>query len=587
VKALLRLNKYLLRHKRLLILGAFFIVCSNLFGILSAPLVRTAIDTSLDYVQLTGSGSSNTEIISIIQATALTFGILILISAILKGVFMYFMRQTLIVMSREIEYDLKNDIFKQYQSLDSTFYNKNYTGDLMNRITEDVSQVRMYLGPAIMYTFNLIVLFTIVISVMISINPVITAYVLIPLPILSISIYYVSDIMNKRSDRVQQVLSSLTSFVQDTFSGIRVIKSYASKEKFDLAFEKHTEDYKHHFMRLVQVNAAFFPLTMMLVGLSVLLTVYVGGNAVIDGTFTFGNIAEFVVYVTMLTWPVASLGWVTSIIQRASASQSRINEFLDSKASLEEGDKTVMHFESLEFRNVQFTYPGANHPSLTGLSFTLKKGDTLGILGTTGSGKSTIASLLFRLYDKYEGQILLNGIDLKAYKLEDTRALFSIVNQDIFLFSDTIGNNIVLGSDGNDVQRLEKACRQASVWDEIQGFSKGLETILGERGISLSGGQKQRVAIARALYKPAEVLILDDSLSAVDTRTESLIKSELRNLEQMQTHVIISHRISSIEDADVILVLDDGKLQETGSFNELAEQNGLFKTLLDQQTDRQ
>ncbi len=560
--------------------GIVFIICSNIFAILIAPIVRTAIDGMIANVKLFSILNVPKEIIGEeISTMALFFGGLVLLSAIIKGVFMYFMRQTIIVMSRYIEYDLKNEIFAHYQKLGAGFYSKNYTGDLMNRISEDVSQVRMYLGPAVMYTINLVVMFVLVISVMISINPTITLYVLIPLPILSISIYYVSEIINKRSSVLQAKLSDITTYVQEAFSGIRVLKSFASEKHFGSKFLDKSVDYKKQYMRLVQVNSLFFPLTMMLVGLSVIITIYFGGKQVIAGTFSFGNIAEYVIYVNMLTWPVASLGWVTSIIQRASASQERINLFLDEKPEETEGDINVSFESSLEINDVSFSYN--KQPVLSNINFEIKKGQTIGIIGTTGSGKSTLASILMRLYNPTSGEVLIDGKPVLDLNLPKYRSLFGYVPQDIFLFSETIRDNILFGSESEltDVE-IEKVCSMSDVWNDIQGFNKGLETILGERGITLSGGQKQRVAIARALIREPQILIMDDSLSAVDTQTERTIKSNLKKLRTNQTVVLISHRVSTVEDADFIIVLDEGKMVESGSPSELMNKSGLFSEMV-------
>ncbi len=510
---------------------------------------------------------------------ALFFGGLVLASAVVKGIFMYFMRQTIIVMSRYIEYDLKNEIFDQYQRLGAPFYSKNYTGDLMNRISEDVSQVRMYLGPAIMYTINLVFLFILVISVMISINPTITLYVLLPLPVLSVSIYYVSDIINKRSTVLQEKLSGITTFVQEAFSGIRVLKAFAAEKHFGSQFEAKSVDYKKQYMKLVQVNALFFPLTMMLVGLSVIITIYFGGKQVIAGTFSFGNIAEYVIYVNMLTWPVASLGWVTSIIQRASASQERINAFLLEEPENREGNPRFDFNEELTFDSVNFAYNST--PVLSNISFKLEKGKTLGIIGTTGSGKSTLASLLLRLYAPTSGQIRIDGKDISGLELESYRNLFGYVPQDIFLFSESIRNNILFGThlDKTD-EDIEHVARLTDVWDDIMGFPKKFETTLGERGITLSGGQKQRVAIARALIRDPEIIVLDDSLSAIDTNTEKTIKNNLQKLGHDKTLILISHRVSTVEDADYILVLDEGEIIEQGSPSELLLKQGLFSDMV-------
>lgn len=580
MKPLFYLNKYFKKYRVYLGLGIVFIICSNIFAILIAPIVRTAIDSMIANIKLYRIlDVSEGEIAAHIGKMALFFGSLVLASAVIKGVFMYFMRQTIIVMSRYIEYDLKNEIFEQYQKLGASFYSKNYTGDLMNRISEDVSQVRMYLGPAIMYTINMFFLFILVISVMVSINPTITLYVLVPLPILSVSIYYVSEIINKRSSVLQAKLSGITTYVQEAFSGIRVLKAFAAEKYFGGKFRDLSEDYKGQYMKLVQVNALFFPLTMMLIGLSVIITIYFGGRQVIAGTFSFGNIAEYVIYVNMLTWPVASLGWVTSIIQRASASQERINAFLTEKPEDRTGDTDITFNDSISFNSVDFAY--AENNVLSDINFELKKGQTLGIIGTTGSGKSTLASLLLRLYAPTEGSITIDGKDISTLDLNRYRLLFGYVPQDIFLFSENIRENILFGANGECTDDdIKEVATMADVWKDIEGFPKQLETILGERGITLSGGQKQRVAIARALIRKPDILVLDDSLSAVDTHTEKTIKSNLKKIRENNTLVLISHRVSTVEDADYIVVLDHGRIVEQGSPGELVSNNGLFSEMV-------
>ncbi|MCB0735480.1 MAG: ABC transporter ATP-binding protein [Flavobacteriales bacterium] len=591
MRPLLYLNKYFIKYRWYLILGIIFIICSNIFAILIAPVVRTAIDSMIDNIRVYNMLDLGApEIASHVARMALYFGGLVLVAALIKGVFMYFMRQTIIVMSRKIEFDLKNEIFSQYQRLGASFYNRNYTGDLMNRISEDVSQVRMYLGPAIMYTINLVFLFILVISVMVSINPEITLYVLLPLPILSISIYYVSEIINKRSAVLQAKLSGITTYVQEAFSGIRVLKAFAAEPSFTSAFEDRSEDYKQQYMRLVQVNALFFPLTMMLIGLSVIITIYFGGKQVIEGTFSFGNIAEYVIYVNMLTWPVASLGWVTSIIQRASASQERINAFLDEEPERTSGNPVQSFNNSIRFEHVSFTYSGTSKAVLKDLNFEIKKGQTIGIIGTTGSGKSTLASLLLRLYEPNDGSIFLDNHPIGQYDLIAYRSLWGYVPQDIFLFSESIRENILFGREdlnGNDAETfIQKYASMADVWKDIESFPKQLNTILGERGITLSGGQKQRVAIARALIREPELLLFDDSLSAVDTHTERTIKQNLKSYMKDRTVILVSHRVSSVEDADHLLVMDDGRIAEQGSPSDLIKSGGLFAAMVELQSSQ-
>ena len=588
MRPLLYLNKYLFKYKWILILGFVFVILSNVFSIVLAPMVRTAIDDMLNKTDL-----DILERFAFLQAGyetlggPLFFGLLIVTSALIKGVFLYFTRQTIIVLSRRIEFDLKNEIFQQYQKLGALFYKRNYTGDLMNRISEDVSRVRMYLGPAIMYGLNLVVLFTIVISVMISINATISLYVLIPLPILSVSIYYVSDIMNRRSDVLQRKLSSITTFSQEAFSGIRLIRSYAMEDQYIERMQDESEGYLKKNMHLVQVNSLFMPLMMSLVGLSVVITVFVGGQQLIAGTFTYGNIAEYIIYVNMLTWPVASLGWITSLVQRASASQNRINEFLSEEPEIvSTSDRPAEFSKTIEFKNISFRYPEMEADALDKVSFSIEKGKTLGILGTTGSGKTTIAQHLLRILEPKQGQITLDGDSIENYDLRSYRALFGYVPQDIFLFSDTIKANILFGVqepskvDTNDIKEVS---RLVDLLSEIEDFKNGFDTLLGERGITLSGGQKQRVAIARALIRDPEILLLDDSLSAVDVHTEAVIQKNIRDFSKNRSTVVISHRVSSVQYADYIIVLDEGRVIEEGSPAELSKKGGFYTKLYEKQ----
>lgn len=591
LKALLYLNKYFRKHKWMLLIGVIFIICSNLFAILIAPIVRTATDNVVEKIATYRLLDLPEHfILGEVGRLALVFGGLVLASAVIKGVFMYFMRQTIIVVSRDIEYDLKNEIYAHYQKLNASFYGRNYTGDLMNRISEDVSRVRMYVGPALMYTINMVVLFVMVIAVMISINPKISLLVLAPLPFLSISIYFVSAVINRRSDRLQAKLSDLTTMAQEVFSGIRVVKSFSVTSSFTRMFDEESERYKDRYMDLAKVNALFFPLMLMLVGVSVIITIYAGGREVIMGRFSFGNIAEYIIYVNMLTWPVASLGWVTSIVQRAAASQKRINEFLAEEPTIvKDSNAPVVEFnDRIVFDHVSFTYPGADVPAIDDVSFEIKKGSTIGIIGQTGSGKSTVIQMLLRVYDVSAGSILIDGHNVKDISLKKYRELFGYVPQDVFLFSDTIYGNIVFGLsrealEGKDAEQLfqsvEKAARTADMLKDITDFPNGFDTILGERGISLSGGQRQRVAIARALVRDPEIVVLDDSLSAVDTSTEASIKKNLHEIIKNQTCIIVSHRISSIEDADHILVFENGKIVEQGKHDELIAHKGIYYRL--------
>lgn len=592
MEALKYLNRYLLRYKWALFLGMIFIILSNVFAIVMAPIVRMAVDTVSDGLIVFRHFKDfdmNREVIALFTEYSLFFAALVLGSALIKGVFMYFMRQTIIVVSRHIEFDLKNDIYIQYQMLSASFYGRNFTGDLMNRISEDVSRVRMYLGPAIMYTVNLVFMFVMVISVMVAINPMISLYVLLPLPLLSISIYYVSDIINRRSDQIQVKLSEMTTFVQQAFSGVRVIKAFGVEDDLLRDFSKENEAYKEKSLDLVKVNALFFPLMLMLVGLSVILTVWIGGREVVLGNFSLGNIAEFIIYVNMLTWPVASLGWVTSLVQRAAASQQRINEFLALEPEIiSEQNLTPEFVHEIEFKNVSFRYPGKEHDAVSHINFKLKKGEKFGIIGLTGSGKSTLASLLMRLYDPTEGEILLDGVNIKKFNVKAYRNLFGYIPQDVFLFSDTIEENIAFGFQDNPQEEermkiIENAAQDADVLKDIQDFDLQFKTMLGERGITLSGGQKQRVAIARAMVRNPEIMLLDDSLSAVDTQTESVIKNNLRARIATSTSVFISHRVSVVDDADTVIVMDKGCIIALGNPEQLSEAPGLYAELKNRQ----
>jgi ATP-binding cassette, subfamily B, multidrug efflux pump len=588
VEALWRINKYLVKYKGLLFLGILFTVISNIFVIIPAQLVRIAIDYVVEsfslYRPLTKGGLGELAR-EYFLSSVFIFGILILIMALLRGFFLFLIRQTLIIMSRKIEYDMKNELFEHYQYLSLSFYRKNSTGDLMARISEDVSRVRMYLGPAIMYGLNLLVLFPLVISYMISVNLELTLYSLLPLPILSLSIYYVNNLINERSEKIQSSLSQLSTFVQEAFSGIRVLKAFVREQDSAREFAEASEEYKLKSIELTRVNALFFPLIMALVGISTIITVYAGGMKVIQGEIGYGVIAEFILYVNILTWPVASLGWVTSIVQRAEVSQRRINELLDSKSDLASLSNLEPQLQgSLAVNKLSFVYPDSGIQALKEVSFSIAAGQTLGIIGTTGSGKSTIANLLLRMYDPSSGEILLDGHPIQQYSLSSLRGQIGVVPQDVFLFSDTIANNIAFGLDHADQERIIQAAKDADVYRNIMDFPNGFETLLGERGITLSGGQKQRVSIARAIVKEPKILILDDCLSAVDTKTENAILTALEKIMANRTSIIISHRVSSAKLADQIIVLDEGRIVERGNHSSLMAQRGVYATLFEKQT---
>lgn len=570
-------------------LGFLFVAASNLFAIFPAQMVRKAIDLIKEILsQYTNSKGIDKEVLNEQLSTeVLRFFMLLIAFALVRGIFMYLMRQTLIVMSRLIEYDLKNEIFAHYQDLDQGFYRNNRIGDLMARISEDVSRVRMYVGPAIMYAINLIVTIVLVLIVMFSVNAHLALLVILPLPILSFTIYRVNNRINQRSDAIQNQLSALTSFVQEAFSGIRVIKAFAAEKANQQSFEKETEVYREKQMSLAKVEAYFFPLMLFLTGLSSLITIYIGGIEVINGNATLGNIAEFVIYVNLLVWPVTSLGYTSSLIQRAAASQARINEFLNTKTTMEYPKTGKTQFEeSIVFEHVTYTYPGKNIPALSNLNFEIPKGSTFAILGSTGSGKTTLIQLLLRLFDPSEGRIRIDQENLKYCPLNNWKEQIGYVPQDVFLFSDTISNNISFGLKENVVDKKQKAieaAKMAALYDNIMDFPQNFETKVGERGISLSGGQKQRVAIARAFIKDPEIFIFDDCLSALDTKTEADILSKLAAIKNNKTLIILSHRVSSVKDADQILVLDGGKILEFGTHQSLLALNGSYSDIYNKQ----
>jgi len=535
---------------------------------------------------------SNVKIDSINDAllVSLKIGGIYMLLSIAKGFFLFLMRQTIIVMSRHIEYDLKNEIYNQYQNLDLSFYKKNNTGDLMNRISEDVSHVRMYLGPGVMYSINLVVLFTLVVYQMIAISPILTALVLIPLPIMSYLIYKVSAKMNLLSKKVQEEQSLLSTIAQESFSGMRVIKAYSQQKSVGDKFENAANMYKSKSMRLVVVNALFIPTILFLIGLSTLLSIYIGGNMSFNNEISLGGIVAFIFFVNNLTWPFASIGWVTSLIQRAAASQQRINEFLSVKTnSNEDLEDTEFHFENeISFKNVSYTYKNTGIHAIKNLSFVIPKGETFAIIGKTGSGKSTILSLLLRQLNPDSGSIKLDTCDFEKIETNGFKNALGVVPQEVFLFSDSIGNNIKFGSNSpiTEKVRLDEVCETADILNTINKLEDGYDTILGERGVNLSGGQKQRLSIARALLRSPEILVLDDCLSAVDTETEDKILKELKKENASRTTIIVSHRISTIRNAKHIIVIDDGSVIEQGSHAILLKNKGFYHDLYKkQQTD--
>ncbi|MCE2994428.1 MAG: ABC transporter ATP-binding protein [Cyclobacteriaceae bacterium] len=581
------LNKYFYKYKKPLILGLIWVIISNIFQILPAQMVRHSIDLVVDNIRIYRSfenTSAQSEFFDVFARGILIYALLILGMALLRGFFLYLVRQTLIVMSRLIEYDLKNEIFEHYETLPLSFYRRNNTGDLMNRISEDVGRVRMYLGPSIMYGLTLITLFMMLIPIMFSISAKLTWYALIPLPILSISIFYVNNIIEHRSEMIQKSQSRLSTFVQEAFSGIRVLKSFTREQESVANFTQESNEYKRQSLKLTRVQALFFPLIMGLVGLSTVLTVYAGSVEVINGRLTFGNIAEFIIYVNLLTWPVTSLGWTSSLVQRAEASQKRINEFLRTQTDIVSEKNLQKELTGkIEFKHVSFTYPDTGIKALKNISFTIEKGESLAIIGTTGSGKSTVSNLVARLYDASEGEIRIDDIPIKQYELISLRSQLGIVPQDVFLFSDTIFNNIAFGLKTPDEAKVIKAAQDADVYDNIMGFPQTFATRVGERGITLSGGQKQRVSIARAIAREPKILILDDALSAVDTKTENTILNSMKKIMQGRTSIIISHRVSSAKLANKIIVLHDGTVVEEGTHESLLAHNGVYKELYEKQ----
>ena len=579
MKELQYLNLYFKKYSGRLTLGLIITIIATIFKIIVPKIIGDIVDVVKNYLDNTITD------IEIVKQELITNITMILGAAILAGFFTFLMRQTFIVVSRYIEFDLKNEIFKQYQRLSLGFYKKNRTGDLMNRISEDVSKVRMYAGPALMYSVTNLTLLIVTISYMFYKAPSLAVYAIAPLPLLSFAIYKLSAAIHKRSTIVQQYLSKLTSFTQESFSGISVIKAYGIEPRIIRDFNFLSEGSKNKNIDLVKVQALFFPLMIFLIGLSNILVIYIGGNQFISGQIKeLGTIVEFLIYVNMLTWPVAVVGWVTSMVQQAEASQKRINEFLKEQPDIlnyEFSNSPIVG--KLEFKNLSFTYSDTNINALRNISFTVNQGETVAILGNTGSGKSTILELIGRLYDVENGQLIINDKNIKDLNLFDLRNSIGYVPQDAFLFSDSIINNIKFGKENATEDEVFKAAKAAAVHKNIIEFKKGYQTILGERGITLSGGQKQRVSIARALIKSPQILLLDDCLSAVDTETEEKIINNLESITNDKTTIIVSHRVSSAKKADKIIVLDEGEIIQQGTHNELIKQVGYYKDLYTKQ----
>ena len=582
MEALKHLNKYFWKYRYRFVLGLLFVFVSNVFGLYPPIYIGEVLNLISDSLSQNKNSDATSQ--TILEKQLAYYAFLVLLFAVFRGLFMFFMRQTLIVMSRMIEYDLKNEIYDHYQKLSLSFYKRNKTGDLMNRISDDVSKVRMYLGPAILYSTSLFISISLIIPKMISVSPKLTLYALSPLPILVLAIYKVSSIMNVKSEIVQKQLSKLSSVSQETFSGIRVIKSYAQEKYRANQFVDAADDYKRKSLDLVKVNALFFPLMILLIGLSTLFTIYIGGLEAIAGNIQVGDIATFVIYVNMLTWPVASLGWVTSIVQRAAASQQRINEFLKERPEIVYSTvNSKIISGNLSFTNVSFVYPDTGIKALDNLTFELKEGQTLGVIGKIGSGKSTLAELLCRLIDPTSGSIKFGNDKLAALNLQQLRSHIGYVPQESFLFSDTIFNNIAFGHKNATELQVLDAAKSALIYDNIMTFKQNFNTVVGERGVTLSGGQKQRVSIARAFIRNPKFLLFDDCLSAVDTETEELILQNIKKQSLNKTTIIISHRASSLKHAHQIIVLDKGAIIEQGSHTELLNLDGEYASVYKKQ----
>lgn len=612
MKHLKEVNKYFLKYKWRFLLGIIFIIVSNYFGILTPQVTGYIIDKVQIKINETQSGQEvltktfSKEYDPLVKAfiqvaesrireqnftwLVMICGITLLVLALLKGFFMFFMRQTIIVMSRLIEYDQKNEVYQHYQQLDAAFYKSHSTGDLMSRMAEDVSRVRMYTGPAMMYLINLVALIGFSLFYMIQKNWELTLYVLAPLPVLAITIYIVNTLIHKKSENIQSQLSTLTTNAQESYSGIRVIKSFVQESTMEHFFEKNSEAYKKSAVNLAKIEAIYFPSISLMIGLSTLLTIMIGGLYHIKNPndITIGTIAEFVVYINMLTFPVSSIGWVASMIQRASASQKRLNEFLNTIPGIKniERPESITLRGHIRFEHVDFTYPNTGIRALKDFSLNIPKGNKLAIIGKTGSGKTTIAQLLLRMYDPRQGKILIDEKDIRLMDVRQLRDQISYVPQDVFLFSDTIAGNIGFGLENATDEMIRKSARLASVENEINRFPQGFQTVIGERGVTLSGGQKQRISIARAMIKDPEIVIFDDCLSAVDARTEKEILNNLYNFLANKTAIIITHRIFSLISFDIIIVMDNGKILEKGTHDELITLNGHYAEMYRKQQEQ-
>lgn len=593
MKDLRYLNRFFYRYRWKFFWGIVFVSASNYFRVLQPQTIRQALDLIIENIylfRLFEGGALQPVLYARLGAILIFFAALVIVLALLMGLFMFFMRQTLIVMSRLIEYDLRKEIYGHYQELDLAFYKRNNTGDLMSRITEDVSKVRNYLGPAVLYGINLVTLFVMVLYAMFSVSWELTLYSLAPLPLLSLSIYWVSDRINRRSEAIQKQLAFLNSIAQEVYSGIRVVKSYVQEHFMGKYFSEQSEVYKGQAMKLAKVDALFFPLMLLMIGASTVITVYIGGLQVVAGKITTGNIAEFVIYVNMLTWPVTSIGWIASVIQQAAASQRRINEFLNTPPTIQQSENPIKPESftgQVVFDKVTFVYPDTGIKALQDFSFQLQPGQKMAIVGRTGSGKTSVADLLVRLYDPTEGSIRLDGQDIRHLDLFQLRNRIGYVPQDVFLFSDTVANNVSFGRPGADRAMVEQFTRHAAIYNDVAGLPEGFETLVGERGVTLSGGQKQRLAIARALIKEPDIVLLDDCLSAVDTSTEKQILGYLTEALADKTAIIITHRIYSLIQFDKILVLDRGRITEEGTHEELLQKGGYYAELYEKQSSEE
>jgi ATP-binding cassette, subfamily B, multidrug efflux pump len=586
MKQLFTLNHYFFKYKFHFLLGLLFVTGSNYFGVLIPQKIRQALDLVQDKIKNFKilEGSEKEVLYNELTHALIIFSITVVAFMILKGILMFYMRQTIIVMSRLIEYDMRKEIFRHISTLDQSFFKTYKTGDIMARISEDVSKVRNYLGPGVLYAVNMVTLFVMTIYAMLQVDVTLTIYALLPLPLLSISIYYVSKLINTKSTAIQQQLSVLNSTAQETYSGIRVVKSYVKEDQFAGYFSDQSEEYKKRALSLAMVEAWFQPLMILLIALSTLLVVYVGGLQVFEGKLTAGNIAEFILYVNMLTWPVTSIGWIASVVQEAEASQKRINELYDIKSTIHNNNTSDYDLTGdVEFKNVTYIYPDTGVKALDNVSFKVKGGQKLAVYGKTAAGKSTIGDLLFRIFDVTEGEILIDGKNIKDHNLELLRQKMGYVPQDTFLFSDTIAANIAFGVDKPDEQTIQQYAENSAVHDDIIRLPKGYESLIGERGVTLSGGQKQRIAIARAFMKNPQLMILDDTLSAVDSNTEQKISQYFLKALEGKTAIVITHRANNLLDYDKIIVLDNGKLSEEGTHESLIKENGFYASIFEQQ----